>query len=263
MEKKLNKSNKVVFLLFCTQNYFDFLDKTLTNLQNITLQNCTIKILTDSNNLDLINKMIVKYKLDIETETDHKFDSFLSSSDGNYQYGNKNYNKLTQMKVQYIQRNLNKYKHVIYSDLDIAWFRNPIDYLTEISKYHDIAFQSESQSGARQTLCFGFVSIKSNIKTKVTFWQIKRELTKNSSGDETKMDQETLNELYKQNRLFSKKIFALPESLFINGLSYKLLTSEVNETYFSQNLEPFMFHANWVIGKEIKIRLLQKYGLWD
>jgi hypothetical protein len=77
------------------------------------------------------------------------------------------------------------------------------------------------------------------------------------------MDQETLNELYKQNRLFSKKIFALPESLFINGLSYKLLSSEVNETYFSQNLEPFMFHANWVIGKEIKMRLLQKYGLWD
>jgi hypothetical protein len=69
--------------------------------------------------------------------------------------------------------------------------------------------------------------------------------------------------LYKKNKLFSKKIFALPESLFINGLSYKLLSSDIDENYFRKNLEPFMFHANWVIGKEIKMYLLQKYGKWD
>ena len=259
----MNKNNKVVFLLFCTEEYYDFLDKTLKNLQKISLQNCTIKILTDSKNIGSINRMIAKYRLNIVTEIDHQLGSFLSSSDGKYEYDNENFNQLNQIKLRYIQRNLSKFRHIIYSDVDIAWFRNPIDYLIEISKYHDLAFQSESQSGGKQTLCFGFVSIKSNIKTKVTLRQIEREIIKKSILGKTRNDQEILNYLYKKNKLFSKKIFALPESLFINGLSYKLLSSEIEETYFSKNLEPFMFHANWVIGKEIKMYLLQKYGKWD
>ena len=102
----MNKTNKVVFLLFCTEEYYDFLDKTLKNLQEVSLQNCTIKILTDSKNIGLINRMSAKYRLNIVTEIDHQLGSFLSSSDGKYEYDNENFNQLNQIKLRYIQRNL-------------------------------------------------------------------------------------------------------------------------------------------------------------
>jgi hypothetical protein len=195
-------------------------------------------------------------------DAERALDEISGSKDATYIYDTPCFNQLMFQKVLFIRRNLHAYRHVIYTDLDVAWLRNPVAHLNEVHKKYAFAFQSEAQSVCRKILCFGFLSIRSTIVSRHYIGILARNLKTSASLALYESDQEILNRLYQSSRYFHRAVYVLSESLFPNGLGYKLLAKDDEDTQLTQRLQPYIFHANFVVGLPKKRYLLQKYGDW-
>jgi hypothetical protein len=256
------KSRKPAVLLMYTSSFKEFLENVLQNLMDISLSGCEVRIMAASRDKDELLELVKKYNLPIYVDTERALDKISGSRVGSYDFGTPCYNQLMHQKVLFIQRNLHIYRHVIYSDLDVAWLRNPVPHLNEIHKEHSFAFQSEAQSVCRKILCFGFLSIRSSIVSRYYFGILARSLKSSASLALYESDQEILNRLYQSSRYFHRAVYVLSESLFPNGLGYKLLAKDDEGAQLTQGLQPYIFHANFVVGLPKKRYLLQKYGNW-
>jgi hypothetical protein len=127
--------------------------------------------------------------------------------------------------------------HFVYSDCDIVFF-DKIKFST-IKKY-DIAFQSDGNSN-----CAGFFICKSNEKT-LNFWKtIKKNISKYND------DQLALHhfiDMIKYKKLNIQSFFNIGH---LNG--FKRWDGEI-DFVFPEDIK--MFHANWTVGVQRKINLL-------
>lgn len=127
----------------------------------------------------------------------------------------------------------------IWSDVDIQFYDNFIDTcIRELGSY-DIAFQE----GVGQEYCAGFFICKINDSTKRFFEYIKKEYHKYSC------DQQAINNNIKL--------------INANFLSHKFLNiSFQHRQWEGQNIilkeKPILFHANYTVGLQHKIMLLEK-----
>jgi len=256
------KSRKPALLLMYTSGFKEFLENVLQNLMDISLSGCEVRIMAASRDEDELLELIKKYKLAIYVDVEKGLDEIPSSIAGSHDYGTPCFNQLMHQKVFFIHRNLHAYRHVIYSDLDVAWLRNPIPHLNEIHKKYAFAFQSEAQSVCRKILCFGFLSIRSSIVSRYYFGILARSLKSSASLALYESDQEILNRLYQSSRYLHRAVYILSETLFPNGLGYKLLAKDDEDAQLTQRLQPYIFHANFVVGLPKKRCLLEKYGNW-
>jgi hypothetical protein len=256
------KSRKPALLLMYTSSFKEFLENVLQNLMDISLSGCEVRIMAPSRDKDELLELVKKYNLPIYVDTERALDKISGSRVGSYVFGTPCYNQFMHQKVLFIQRNLHIYRHVIYSDLDVAWLRNPVPHLNEIHKEHSFAFQSEAQSVCRKILCFGFVSIRSSVISRYFISSLVKNLKPSGSLALHESDQEALNRLHQTSRYFYRTVYVLSEALFPNGLGYKLFAKDDEDTQLTQKLEPYIFHANFVVGLPKKRYLLQKYGNW-
>ena len=256
------KNRNSALLLMYTSGFKEFLENALQNLVDISLSGCDVRIMAASGDEDELLELVKKYKLPIYVDTERALDEISGARVGSYDFGTPCFNLLMHQKVLFIHRNLHAYKHVIYSDLDVAWLRNPIPHLNEIHKEYSFAFQSEAQSVCRKILCFGFLSIRSSIVSRYYIGILTRNLKRSASLALHECDQEILNRLYQSSRYFHRAVYVLSESLFPNGLGYKLLAKDDVDTQLTQRLQPYIYHANFVVGLPKKRYLLQKYGNW-
>ena len=74
-------------------------------------------------------------------------------------------------------------------------------------------------------------------------------------------DQRVFNAIVRKNPKFIKDIFALPESLFQNGLHYRSFRGERFGASLGE-LMPYLFHANFVEGIKAKTDLLKYTSNW-
>ena len=256
------KNRSPALLLMYTSGYKEFLENVLQNLVDISLSGCDVRILTAFRDEQELLDLVKKYKLPIYVDAERALDEISGSKDATFIYGTPCFNQLMFQKVLFIRRNLHAYKHLIYSDLDVAWLRNPVPHLNEVHKKYAFAFQSEAQSVCRKILCFGFLSIRSTIVSRYYIGILARNLKTSASSALYESDQEILNRLYQSSRYFHRAVYVLSESLFPNGLGYKLLAKDDEDTQLTQRLQPYIFHANFVVGLPKKRYLLQKYGNW-
>jgi len=252
----------LAILLIYSSGYKEFLQNILRNFEELAFHDITIKILAPTAQLSELNEIKSEFNLKILIEPNIYLDQIFSGRTQSFDFDTASFNLMMQQKVLFIERSLRDYKYVIYSDLDVAWLKNPLPLLFEISKEFDVAFQSEVQASARPVLCFGFVSIRSTIFSRFLFRKIARKLVI-SSIDNLVVDQEILNEFYNESLLFRKRSFPLPEGLFPNGLLYKILDKNEDDELLTNQLQPFIYHANFLIGTTAKARFLSKYANWD
>lgn len=152
---------------------------------------------------------------------------------------NSAYQKLLPSKFKSIASHITQpgVSDLVYVDSDIVFLRNPKEYLEICSC--ELAFQSEQPKNNQ--LCAGFVLLKNTTNTHVFVRMMK---------DYTSDDQKYINALYRKGEL--KKTVILPHTLFPNGHYF-------TKTYKSN---PYIVHANWIIGLENKIEILKDSGLW-
>jgi hypothetical protein len=150
-------------------------------------------------------------------------------------------------------------KKVIVSDIDVAWLRNPLPYLSEVLRRHPWACQIEAKAEFPPNFCLGFYALRA---APDTIELIDLNLTSMGARDVKPADQDLFREILIDNPRFLAKVFALPESAFPSGLLYRSVASQDDSVPMAGRMQPFIFHANWCVGLENKQRLLAHAGGW-
>lgn len=156
---------------------------------------------------------------------------------------------------------LKKGYHVLCSDLDIVFLKNPFPYLVSIIGNDDILFQNDfvALGGGKiySVYCTGFYFAKPNRKTiqlfdtKIGIFNNNNKIDLEGTGDRS--DQNYINKKLWQKRFRSLDIQMLEKDLFPNGW-----------WWFNHNssLNPYIIHYNCITGIEDKIQSMKKYNHW-
>ena len=158
------------------------------------------------------------------------------------------------------------FQRVTYTDVDVAWMRNPIPLLKAALQVYEVAMQTEGREQFPPLYCCGFMSFRNSEFTIAALDHLEKinlDLIKN---DPKKNDQEVFNMVVAGSQGFIHRIFALSELLFTNGLMAGAMDLDVSPSLPIRVLEgkinPIMFHANWTVGIANKRLLLQRTGNW-
>nr|WP_294792420.1 putative nucleotide-diphospho-sugar transferase [uncultured Mucilaginibacter sp.] len=167
-----------------------------------------------------------------------------------------NWNEQVKEKIIFVNEFINATdsKYVVFSDVDIIFYKNIYKELMEELNGYDMGFQNDSLYGSFNNLCSGFYCCRVNASTKAFFKKMVDEY------QDALSDQQNLNLL-------------LPK---VEGLRYKGLSSLFynfshadGRIWFSNERIAFpqhpiaMYHANYTIGTTNKEFLLQTFVDWD
>jgi hypothetical protein len=152
------------------------------------------------------------------------------------------------------------FEHIIYSDLDVVWQE---DLAAEMYTAHSerpgvhIFVQSFTSEPSTPRLCMGFISFK-NSDTVADFFKL-AELNHKvfSSGDKHFGDDDAITMTYKDQG-YPSLLEELPQSTFPVGSMLDLYTKKKAFPGLSTPIAK-LFHANYVVGLENKLILLQLF----
>jgi hypothetical protein len=151
-------------------------------------------------------------------------------------------------KFNIIHANLLKYKYVCITDGDIVYENKDfMEYLLKTIGNFDMLIQNDSLNNlSTNNLCSGFIFLKSNHRTLRYFSPKNKDiyLYKNRVGWG---DQSYINRIK-----YELKYKTLPLELFPNGAYYYKFSNKIN---------PYLIHFNWIKGSE-KQKKMTQYNKW-
>jgi len=176
-----------------------------------------------------------------------------------HDYGSEVFNHFTLARWAAIRFLLQRgFKRVTYTDVDVAWIRNPIPLLRAVLQVYEVAVQTSAQEKFPPAYCTGFMSFRNSEFTLATLGELDMVNRDAVKRDPTKKDQAVFNLLVARSHDFEQKIFALSELLFASGL----LAGAISAKALEGKVNPIIFHANWTVGLANKRRLLRETGNW-
>lgn len=176
------------------------------------------------------------------------------------EWGSQEFNLLLKYRLPALRTILAEGHRVIYADIDIAWLRNPLTYLSEILGHYSWACQTEPSEDFPPNFCLGFFALSA---ARESFEIIDLHIERNVGGALKQPDQILFRNIFVENPQRLADIFPLPEGLFPPGLLYRCVGSDEEPPVpMTGRLRPFIFHANWCVGLESKRRLLTHAGAW-
>jgi hypothetical protein len=220
---------------FITLTNTGYIDYTLNCLESLKRINSKIDLDCYCIGIDGYNKLKNKGIL-CNLINDEQFSKFET-------YQNGNWSNITYYKFEIIYKNLLKNKYVCFTDGDIVYENNTFfDFLLQNIGDNDMLIQSEGLD--IDDLCSGFMFIKSNDCTLSIFNPKNTESFKNISNWD--------DQVYVNNNKYKMKYITLPLSLFPTGNYYYK---------YSNNINPYMIHFNWLRGHEKKQKMIE-YNKW-
>ncbi len=150
-------------------------------------------------------------------------------------------------------------KNVIASDVDVAWLRDPLPYLSDVLHHYPWACQVEAKAEFPPNFCLGFFAVRA---APDIIELIDLHIALLEANDVTPADQVLFREILAHNPRFLTQIFPLPESTFPTGLLYRSVLNDEPAVPVVDRTEPFIFHANWCVGLDNKQQLLAHIGAW-
>jgi hypothetical protein len=151
------------------------------------------------------------------------------------------------------------FDRVIYTDVDIAWIRNPLPLLKQALERYEMAIQTEAMDTFPPQYCCGFMSFR-NSEFVIGLLKQLEDLHLRALSNETAGDQAVFNNLVASSNDLLYRIHGLSEHLFANGLNTNNMSE--NRDILVANVRPMIFHANWTVGVKNKRLLLQRRGHW-
>jgi hypothetical protein len=174
-----------------------------------------------------------------------------------FDYGSKEFRRFMGSKWRAIRFLLESgFARVIYTDVDVAWIRNPLPLIKQTLKCYEIAIQTEGVETFPPDYCCGFMSFRDS----EFVIGLLKQLEALQPDTEAIGDQAVFNRLVASSNDLLYRIHGLSELLFANGLS-AAKTSVIDDVLVA-NVRPMIFHANWTVGIENKHLLLQRTGNW-
>ena len=276
------------------RTYFNNLDSVLNDIKQITdriQKDNTIVVLTcnfgqsellmnficsaRARGLDISNVLL--FATDIETKElaeslglnayydEYNFEKM--PKHGANHYGDRYFTAMMVSKVICVQLvNMLGYD-VLFQDVDIVWWRDPMEYFKGLQNDNfDIYFQDDGAYQVRYaplSANSGFYFIRNNQKTKFLFSSLL--LLSDviiQSGSHQQVLVSTLNEHISLFNL-RVKIMSREEFNFPGGYHYHR-QGQTLKKMFQNKLEtkPYLFHMSWTENKDNKLKFLQQMGEW-
>jgi hypothetical protein len=264
IKQKINNLYRIIMVV--SGGLEEFISNTIASMESCKIDLSNVVIFAPRNVKNSFNKLqlfsSVGSILALEDITNQ--DS-LNKNDDYYNYGSSEFGEFTIYKWKAIKCLLEEgFQNIIYTDVDIAWRRNPIDLLETIHKTYDVTLQTEGSSYFPPHFCTGFMSFANTKFSHELLASLIESHTNIIQTNPTYHDQLVFNNVIQSNPYIAKSIFPLSEILFANGLLAKLMSTsdELLEEIQSGQPNPMIFHANWTVGLESKKRMLQQTGNW-
>lgn len=257
----IEMNEHVIVALVATKGLEDFLDNSLTGLRRVGIDPRIVHVARPDNGADTIDPVIRRAGAVVHPFAD--FGDHLPAVHDYAEYGTEPFIAINWAKVRFLRWLLQRYRHVVYADLDVGWLADPLWYLDAIARIFPLAFQTEGLRRFPPVLCWGFLSAKSSAATLALFDTMLADYDSRPRGHPQLDEQNTLDTMITKNPNLLGDIHLLSEGLFVNGIGYRtLLTSPTPAVPLQGSLEPFVFHANWTVGLANKRALMKQTGTW-
>lgn len=176
-------------------------------------------------------------------------------------WSTKEYNQVTHTKTFIVYKLLQKGYNVVFTDVDIVWLSpHIVQYLDFIAPDKDLVYSLDIID-----MNTGFYLARPTTRLKRILWKIiqaekaTEQEKPNKFGQINKNDQDVTNQVI--NHYYSywkmKHAYGLDKLLFPNGMFYYL--KGLNRQF---EIQPMIFHANYMIGLERKKRALKEENMW-
>lgn len=183
-------------------------------------------------------------------------------------YGSVLFKKVTKMKTRVVVRILKLGYNVVWTDCDIIWYRNPLEYLWGLGA--DLAIQSNAPdkeaSNARGRINSGFYLARSNAKTITAFERVIVHATR-SRKSEQPCFYDILCGTEGQNTVGTDRcqygdvsVVLLDRSLYPNGNTKSIWKSPPG-TILRHFPNLYILHNNWIVGVDSKYSRMKDHGL--
>jgi Nucleotide-diphospho-sugar transferase len=162
------------------------------------------------------------------------------------------------------------YEHIIYSDLDVIWYRDCVEEMKILHSVHKdvkVFIQDATLDPKQPRLCMGFVSFIKSPQVSSLIANCKKNHKLEVSRLQRYGDDEAVTDFYIKEKfpLWIGKLpqIAFPVGIFLNSFSNKPQIPGLKPFFAQPNLSaPYIFHANYLIGERNKllgIKIMNKY----
>jgi len=190
-------------------------------------------------------------------------------SDAASRYGDKKFTAMMMAKVMCVQMVSSLGYNILFQDVDIIWYKNPIPFFeNEDDKKlqdFDLLFQDDGGHSVRYapySANSGFYYVRANQKTAHFFSNL---LTSGDLVLETKSHQQALIALLSEHvSLFGLrvKVFSRDTDEFPGGYQFHQKTGKYMKKLFDHSVDPYIFHMSWTFNKDNKLLFFQQLGEW-
>jgi hypothetical protein len=169
--------------------------------------------------------------------------------------------EIVQLKWELFGELLPKFDYLVYSDIDVIWFRDAAAYVGSAFKASpeiDFLAQSFTEQIGKELLCMGFVGMRNTPRNREFIESCKRYHTEEFRSNNYLGDDEVLTERYQQLGR-PNWIRQLPQMFFPVGIMLNLYTTRPKFPGLSAP-NPYIFHLNYVVGlrnKRIMLRAIR------
>lgn len=183
-------------------------------------------------------------------------------------YGDRKFTAMMMAKVMCVQMVSALGYHILFQDVDIVWFKNPIPYFEEKNPAldsFDMLFQDDGGHSVRYapySANSGFYYVRHNDRTEHFFSALL------NSGDlilATDSHQQALISLMSEHvSLYGLKVkvFSRETDEFPGGFHYHMRNGQYMKRLFAGKVDPYIFHMSWTLNKDNKLLFLQQLGEW-
>ena len=181
------------------------------------------------------------------------------SSDGEYlSFDDSNFFNLVRLKWYLLREILLRHEAVVYTDLDVVWFRDITKEIAELfarDAYVDAVIQDASTDIRSVSLCMGVFALKRGAFAEFLITNCLELHSNGLTKYESYGDDNAIIDFY-LNSTERHRIQRLPQSAYPVGIFSNLLLPFALKKGWSAKA-PSIFHANYLIGLEAKVDAIE------
>jgi hypothetical protein len=180
-------------------------------------------------------------------------------------YGDRKFTMMMMAKVICVQMVSALKYNILFQDVDIVWYKDPVEYFETQHLQFDMMFQDDGGHSTRYapySANSGFYYVRYNARTEYFFSSLLL------AGDlilKTDSHQQALIALLSEHvSLYglTVKIFSRDEEEFPGGYHYHQATGKYMRAFFDGTVHPYIFHMSWTLNKDNKLLFLKQMGEW-
>jgi hypothetical protein len=180
-------------------------------------------------------------------------------------YGDKKFTAMMMAKVICVQMVSALKYNLLFQDVDIVWYKNPLEYFKDTKDDFDVYFQDDGGHTIRYapySANSGFYFVRYNARTQYFLTSLLQ------AGDlilKTDSHQQALIALLVEHvSLYGLRAKVLSRDMeeFPGGYQYHMVSGKYMKALYAGEVDPIIFHMSWTMNKDNKLLFFKQMGEW-